>query len=156
MVLREAAYGKDVHSQKLPGTYSVIQDLPILGLWSDSRAVRDVIGYAREQEDWDVEKEAYHVLFPQMGIASTSIGGIFLSSAWWGGAALGAGGAAVGHVTGRSIAKREQSKHDTLERADEVEASAPAPAVQQAGFESTAGEPAPPVRLPRVDSGLIP
>jgi hypothetical protein len=157
MVLREAAYGKDVHSQKMPGTYAFIQDLPIIGLWSDSRAVRDVIGYAREQEDWGVEKEAYHVLFPQMGIASTSIGGMFMASSWWGGMALGAGGAAVGHVTGRSIAKREQSKHDALERADEVEASTPRPTVQQAGFEATAaGEPAPPVRLPPVDVGLIP
>jgi hypothetical protein len=157
MVLREAAYGKDVHSQKMPGTYAVIQDLPIIGLWSDSRAVRDVIGYAREQSDWDVEKEAYHVLFPQMGIASTSIGGMFLSSAWWGGAALGAGGAAVGHVAGRSIAKREGAKHDTVERAGEIDASSPSPAVQQADFQATAAhEPAPPVRLPPVGAGLIP
>lgn len=157
MVLREAAYGKDVHSQKMPGTYAFIQDLPVIGLWSDSRAVRDVIGYAREQEDWEVEKEAYHVLFPQMGAASTSIGGMFVASSWWGGMALGAGGAAVGHVTGRGLAKREQSKHDLLERADEVEASTPRPTVQQAGFEANAtGDPAPPIRLPPVDAGLIP
>ncbi|HVU88431.1 MAG TPA: hypothetical protein VHD36_14010 [Pirellulales bacterium] len=156
MVLREAAYSKDVHSQKMPGTYAVIQDLPVLGLWSDTLAVRDVIGYAREQGDWEVEKEAYHVLYPQMGIASTSIGGMFLSSAWWGGAALGAGGAAVGHVAGRTAAKREQAKHDAREQTAEAETVVPLPPVQQAGFESTAREPAPPIRLPPVGVGLIP
>ncbi len=157
LVLREAAYSKDVHSRKLPGMYAVVQDLPVIGLWSDTLAVRDVIGYAREQGDWKVEKEAYYVLFPQMGAASTSIGGMFLASSWWGGMALGAGGAAVGHVTGRSIAKREQARHDACEREDEVEAAAPAPAVKQAGFDSApAGEPAAPIRLPPLEASLIP
>ena len=40
LVLREAAYGKDIHSQKMPGTFAAIQDLPVIGLWSDTRAGR--------------------------------------------------------------------------------------------------------------------
>ncbi|HEY4311576.1 MAG TPA: hypothetical protein VGN12_19170 [Pirellulales bacterium] len=114
LVLREAAYGKDVHSHKMPGTYAAIQEMPFLGLWSDTRAVKDVVGYARAQGDWETEKEAYHVLFPQMGAESTSVGGVFVSSLWWGGPVLGIGGAAIGHVAGRTVAKQEEAKRDAL------------------------------------------
>jgi hypothetical protein len=137
VVLREAAYAKDVHYHKLPGTYAVTQELPLVGLLSDGRAVRDVIGYARDQDDWEVEQEAYHVLFPQMGAASTSLGGAFVSSVWWGGPVLGAGGAAVGHVAGRTMSKREAAKHEKPESPTEPENTD----VQQAGYiESKATE----------------
>ncbi len=130
IALREAAYAKDVHNHKHPGTYAVGQEVPFVGIWSDSRAVRDVIGYARAEEDWELEQQAYHVLFPQLGAESTSIGGAFVSSIWWGGPALGAGGAAVGHLAGRTMAKREAAKHKDLESpADE-----PAAETQQAGY----------------------
>jgi hypothetical protein len=130
VALREAAYAKDVRSHKLPGTYAVVQEVPVVGLWSDSRAVGDVIGYARDQEDWEVERQAYHVLFPQLGIATTSGGGALVSSVWWGGPALGAGGAAVGHVVGRTLAKREAARHKDSESPAEDQA----PEVQQAGY----------------------
>ena len=130
VALREAAYAKDVRSHKLPGTYAVTQELPLVGLWSDSRAIRDVIGYARVQEDWEVEQQAFKVLFPQMGVESTSVGGAFVSSVWWGGPALGAGGAAVGHVVGRTLAKREAAKH----KDSEPHADPAATEVQQAGY----------------------
>ena len=130
IALREAAYAKDVHSRKLPGTYAVTQEFPFVGLWSDSRAVRDVIGYAHAEEDWETEQQAYKVLFPQMGVESTSIGGTFLSSVWWGGPVLAASGAAVGHVTGRTLAKREAAKHKYSESPED----APDAEVQQAGF----------------------
>ena len=130
VALCEAAYAKDVRSHKLPGTYAVTQELPLVGLWSDSRAIRDVIGYARVQEDWEVEQQAFKVLFPQMGVESTSVGGAFVSSVWWGGPALGAGGAAVGHVVGRTLAKREAAKH----KDSEPHADPAATEVQQAGY----------------------
>jgi hypothetical protein len=149
VALREAAYAKDVHAHKLPGTYAVTQELPLVGLLSDTRAVRDVIGYAREQDDWEVEQQAYHVLFPQMGVASTSMGGALVSSAWWGGPLLGMSGAAVGHVAGRTMAKREAAKHKPSELPTEPEDAD----VQQARYiEGKSPENPPPepklIRLP--------
>ncbi len=44
VALREAAYAKDVHNHKYPGSYAVGQELPFVGLWSDTVAVRDVCG----------------------------------------------------------------------------------------------------------------
>jgi hypothetical protein len=140
VALREAAYAKDVHSHRLPGTYASIQELPVVGLWSDGRAVGDVIGYARDQQDWEVEKQAYHVLFPQLGVASTAIGGSILSSVWWGGPAFSAGGAAVGHIAGRTLAKREAAKH----KESDPPTDPPTAEVQQAGYLDRKSHPSPP------------
>ena len=144
VALREAAYAKDVRSHKLPGTYAATQELPLLGLWSDSRALRDVVGYAKMQNDWVTEKEAYHVLFPQLGIASTSFGSAFLISAWWGGPALAAGGAAVGHVAGRTIEKREAAKHEAADTPEESIAGE----VEQAAYVENADTQPPPLDPP--------
>jgi hypothetical protein len=107
LVLREAAYAKDVHGRKLPGSYVAVNQLPIVGLWHDVRSVNDVLAYAEEHENWELEKQAYHVLFPRVGSDAANSGAMMLP-VWWEGAALGAGGALAGHATGRTIAARRE------------------------------------------------
>lgn len=103
IVLHEAAYAKDVHRRKLRGAYVVVNELPVLGVWRHSRAIRDVLGYARAHHDWELERSTYHVVYPRTG-AEIASAGTPLLRVWWGGAVLGLGGAACGHVTGRTIA----------------------------------------------------
>ncbi len=90
------------------------------------------VGYARAENDWELEKESYHVLYPQLAQQSTAIGGTFVGSIWWGAPALGLGGAAIGHFAGHTMAKREGAKHE-----DETNPSEDAPdsQVEQANHE---------------------
>lgn len=117
VALHEAAFAKDVHARKLPGTYAAINDLPLLSLWHETRAVSDVLGYARAQNDLETEQETYKVQYPRMGADGSMVGGPFVPF-WWGGVALRVGGAAVGHVAGRTLA---------AQRTAQVQVASPAP-----------------------------
>jgi hypothetical protein len=130
VVLHEAAFAKDVHSRKLPGTYAFVNELPFFSLWHESLAMGDILGYAREQQDWDVEHQTYCVQCPRMGVQSVSIAGP-LTGVWWGGAALGLGGAAAGHVAGHTLAARRDAELRVAKPLTETPAE---PAVQQATY----------------------
>ena len=93
MVLREAARAKCVHGHRLPGTYTFVSSLPLVSLWPSSQTAREVFAYARLEHDWETEREAYHVLCPQLGAEVLTAGTPFVN-AWWGGPALGVGGGA--------------------------------------------------------------
>ena len=75
VVLHEAAFAKDVHSRKLSGSYVAINDLPVLSLWHEIRAVNDVLGYARTESDWEVERQTYRVVYPRIGAESFGAAG---------------------------------------------------------------------------------
>jgi hypothetical protein len=108
MVLSEAAYAKDIHSQRHPGAYAaIVNDLPVLSVWRQSKAASDVLGYARAQNDWPVEKQAYHVLYPHMGSAIFGMGAPFAGTY---APYIGIGGAVVGHTAGRTVAKLREPK----------------------------------------------
>jgi hypothetical protein len=107
LVLAEAAYAKDIRSQKNPGAYAAINDLPVLSLIRHSKATSDVLGYARFEHDWEAEKEAYDVLYPQIGSTTFGPASHFVPVA---GPFLSVGGAVVGHAAGRSVAKVQEPK----------------------------------------------
>ena len=128
VALEEAAYAKDVRARNYPGTYAAINQLPIFSLWHHTRAVGDVLGYTRAENDWETEKQAYHVLFAHIGAQSASEAGPFMvpSSSLLVSPVLGLGGAVVGHGVGRTMAAR---------RAEEIEAAEPADdGVQLTGY----------------------
>ena len=100
LVLAEAAYAKDIHSQSLPGTYATLSCLPILSLLRHSRATSDVLGYARIHGDWPGEEEAYQVLYPHVGATTFGPVSHFVPVV---GPFMSAGGALVGHATGRTV-----------------------------------------------------
>ncbi|HEX4129981.1 MAG TPA: hypothetical protein VHZ24_08050 [Pirellulales bacterium] len=111
IVLKEAAYAKDVHTRVYPGSYVAVTGLPVFSLRRSIHNANDVFGYAREHQDWEMERQAYHVLYPQLGSEATSLGAPLVTSVgWWAGPAVGFSGAAVGHVTGRAIAKRRDAE----------------------------------------------
>jgi hypothetical protein len=132
IVLHEAAFAKDIHSRKRPGTYAAINELPLLSLWHQSRAAGDVLGYAQTQHDWETEREAYHVLYPRIGAETTVIASPFVPM--FVGPVLGFGGAAVGYVTGRSVAAHRAGQRRDVEPPTEIASDG----VQQASTTETA------------------
>ena len=78
VVMHEAAYAKDIHSRSMPGSYAVFNELPVMSLWRHTRGVNDILGYARTNDDWIVERETYRVVYPQMGVHSMALTGFFV------------------------------------------------------------------------------
>ena len=108
MVLAEAAYAKDIHSQRHPGTYAaIVHDTPVLSFWRQRKAASDVLGYARLHDDWELEKQAYHVLYPHIASSTVATAGHLVPVY---GPFMGIGAAAVGHVAGRTVAAARASE----------------------------------------------
>ena len=129
VVLMEAAYAKDIHSRRWPGVYATINELPVLSLWRHTLAINDVLGYAQADDDWDVEREIYRVVYPQIGVHG-ALGGHTAAAL---GTALplitipiaAVGGAIAGHTVGQAtIAKRVAARSAELhahERGHEIQ-----------------------------------
>ncbi|MEO1618112.1 MAG: hypothetical protein AAFV88_19820 [Planctomycetota bacterium] len=102
--LAKAAYAKDVHSRSLPGTYAASQDTPILGLWHESLANKEVIRYLKRFDRRRVS-EAEKILYPDFGGA---LGAQVLGFLPYGSVYGRAAGALSGHVY-REVVKPESS-----------------------------------------------
>lgn len=158
LVLAEAAYAKDIHSQSLPGSYGAMSYLPVLSLVRRVRGANDVLAYARVQEDWESEKEAYPILYARIGSTAFEPASDLIPVV---GPFVAVGGAVVGQATGRTVTAILEPGRKPASSEKNVEGSAagktvagksspsqPAPdepdngGVVQAGFE----EPAPPRR----------
>jgi hypothetical protein len=127
LVLSAAAYAKDIHSQRLPGTYATfVNDLPVLSVLREAKATRDVVGYARSRHDWKAEKQAYHVLFPEMGAALVGSAGPLAPTY---APLLHLGGVAAGHAVGRTVAyiqRPKEAKPAVMRAGGEIKVSPPA------------------------------
>ena len=119
VVLHEAAYAKDVHSRSLPGSYAVFNELPVMSLWRHTFGVNDVLGYARTNDDWTVERETYRVVYPQMGVHSMALTGTFVP--FWEGIAFTVGGAAAGHLTGQIAISQRNKERSAQQQETELE-----------------------------------
>jgi hypothetical protein len=120
-VLSAAAYAKDIHSQRLPGTYAAfVNDMPVLSVIREAKATRDVLGYARVRHDWKAEQQAYHVLYPQIGGATIGTAGVLVPGY---GPFLHLGGVAAGHAVGRTVAyiQRPKEEQEKKEKSDKEE-----------------------------------
>ena len=67
IALAKAAYAKDVHARTLPGTYAAAQDTPIIGLWHESLANTEVLGYLGRRGSKSDVSEAKRILYPDFG-----------------------------------------------------------------------------------------
>jgi hypothetical protein len=112
VLLREAAVAKDIHSRRWPGTYAAYTSLPGLALIRRMRSVNEVVSYARFVHDWETEKQAYRVLYPAVGMESTTLGVPIFSPliAWWYGPILQLGGAAIGGITGYAVSSYREAQ----------------------------------------------
>ncbi len=109
--LQEAAYAKQVHAHKYPGWYVALGKLPGLSAVQQGDCAKDVVGYARAEQNWDIEREAYEVLYPRVGAETFSVASAFVPL-WWAQPVVGLGGAAAGRLAGWSVTKRRQAQLD--------------------------------------------
>lgn len=77
IALHEAAHAKDFSRREYPGTYAAIYLIPVVPLWHESIASRDVVAYLQYLGDPNLEKEGYHVLYPAYGTYVGSAAGTF-------------------------------------------------------------------------------
>lgn len=160
MLIAEAAYAKDIHSREHPGTYAAVNELPVLTLWRYTLAVNETVGYARHQDDWELERETYRTVYPLMGIQA-ALGGH--SAASWVRALPGVtvpitmvGGAIVGHTVGQTtIAQRERQRRrldagwPDSKKDDDVIADLPTGTDSESGIQLIGFEEIPPYELHR-------
>lgn len=132
VVLHEAAYAKDVHSRKLPGSYAFVNELPLIGMWRHTNGINDVLGYARINDDWAIEKETYSVVYPVIGIESTVLTEAVVP--FWDGLLLSVAGAAIGHTAGQVTLYNRNKERDAFEASepgDEEDSESPIVQVNQ-------------------------
>ena len=98
IALTEGAYARDVRDRSYPGTYAAAQELPLVGMWHETLAAREVAAWVDATGSLAQRKEARRILHPQYG---GRVGQQFGSIIPQGQVALGLTGAAIGHVTGR-------------------------------------------------------
>ena len=138
LLLHQAAFAKNVRGRPLPGVYAVTSHVPFLAVWHDVDAARDLVGYARAEENWDLEAESYREVYPRVGSQATGGVAVFVP-VWWGGPVLGLAGSAVGSVAGRStLASRERQRDREIDQVVEGDVTG---VVQQASHEEPADEP---------------
>jgi len=138
LLLHEAAFAKNVRGRPLPGVYAVSSHLPFLAVWHEIDATRELVGYARADEDWDLEAESYREIYPRVG--SQAVGGVVtFVPVWWGGPLLGIAGSAVGSMAGKTtLASRERQRDREIDQLVERDVTG---SVQQASHEEPVGEP---------------
>lgn len=95
LALSEAAYAKDVRERNYPGSYAAVQELPIVGMWHETVASRDVLEFVESRGTEDDREETYRILYPDYG---GSWGGQAASFLPWGSVFGRLAGAAVGHA----------------------------------------------------------
>lgn len=112
--LYESGLAKQFRKQRFLGTYAVAQRLPLVPLLHHANVSSDVLTYARETEDWELEEDLYPAAYSQIGRAAVSEAFIVMPAVadepFYVGGLIRATGGAVGHAAGKSVAKREWKK----------------------------------------------
>jgi len=98
IALHEGGHAKDFTRRSLPGTYALVGALPFGSLWPEAIATGDALAYATRQDDPELEREAYRILFPAYG---TYVGGSVGDVAAPVALPVYAGAVVAGHVVGR-------------------------------------------------------
>ena len=148
VALHEGGHAKDFGTRKYKGTYAVAGALPIVSLWPEAIATNDALGYLRAEEDYELEEEAYQVLYPAY---ATYIAGAATPFLPYGDLAVKAGTVIPGHLAGRWKArevKQQQLARHARSELQQVSATQTEPKpnqmdensqqIQQAHFEQAA------------------
>jgi hypothetical protein len=98
ITLHEAAHAKDFSRRKYPGTYAGLYLLPVVPLYHESIASRDVVAYLQFLGDPELEREGYHILYPAYGTYVGSAAGTLIPDY---ANPLYFGGVLWGHAVGR-------------------------------------------------------
>lgn len=96
LAMARVAYAKDVRSRTQPGTYSAIQEIPIVGMMHETLANQEVLAYSQAHGSQADQEEAQRILVPDYGSSWGGQIGSFLPFGSSVGRFVGAG---VGHAT---------------------------------------------------------
>lgn len=138
VVLHEAAYAKDIHSRTLPGSYAFVNELPLIGMWRHAEGINDVLGYARTNDDWAIERETYSVVYPVIGIESTVLTEAVVP--FWDGLLLSVAGAAIGHTAGQVAIYNRNKERQAIDGADSSDEEDGDPPIVQVNRKSSDSE----------------
>jgi hypothetical protein len=117
IALHEAAYAKNIHQRRHPGTYAVVQHLPLVGMWYRTNATREALQYLEQHDRALAESpEANRVLFPMYGGALGGQIAQFVPIPF-AGLALNVTGTGIGHIVGRYRLHQNQQKEQEAETA---------------------------------------
>jgi hypothetical protein len=100
VALHEGGDAKDFTRRDFPGTYALLTGLPVVTLWPEAIATGDAIAYAGRQDDPDLQREAYRILYPAYG---TYVGGAVGDLAAPVALPVYAGAVVAGHAVGRTM-----------------------------------------------------
>ncbi|WP_417387973.1 hypothetical protein [Gimesia sp.] len=131
VALHEGGHAKDFGTRKYKGTYAVAGALPIVSLWPEAIATNDALGYLRAEENYELEEEAYEVLYPAY---ATYIAGAATPFLPFGDLTVKAGAVIPGHLAGRWKArevKQEQLARHARSELQQVSATQTEPASDQ-------------------------
>lgn len=67
IALHEAAHGKDFSRREYPGTYAATYLIPVVPLYHESVASRDVMAYVAQLGDRELIEESHRILYPAYG-----------------------------------------------------------------------------------------
>ena len=95
LALAEAAYAKDVHQRKLPGTYATVQILPLVAMWHETLATGEVQQYVAIHGSKDEQEDVRRQLYARYGM---ELGGAIGDVLPDGGVLFPVVGAAGGHA----------------------------------------------------------
>lgn len=111
MAMYQAAFAARVGRAKNPATVSLVGGLPLLGMWHQRRCTEDLVAFAQDEDDWELERNVYQVIYPQ--IAADIVGPArYLIPGWWAGPAVRFGGATVGRIAGWSVMHRREAERE--------------------------------------------
>lgn len=117
--LEEAAEAKTSHRLRYPGTVlSVVGSLPIISVYPQLLSSADIVEYARQRNDWPLEKKAIEGYYVDAALNASSIA--FLDPSFVEGVAINLASGAVGEVAAtRHIALRKAERETNGEEAEE-------------------------------------
>lgn len=113
IALHEAAYAKNIHHRRRPGTYAVVQHLPIIGMWYRTNATLEALDYLQKRVGaaGAESQEADKVLYPLYGEALGGQVGRCIPIPFVG-EAMSLAGTGVGHIVGRYRAHQQRKKQE--------------------------------------------
>jgi hypothetical protein len=113
IALHEAAYAKNIHHRRRPGTYAVVQHIPIVGMWYRTNATQEALDYLQKRVGaaGAESQEADQILFPIYGGALGGQVGRCIPIPFVG-EALNLAGIGVGHIVGRYHAHQQRKTQE--------------------------------------------
>ncbi len=115
IALHEAGHAKDFATRKWRGSYAAIYLLPIVPLYHESVASRDVIAYLEANGSVEQRVEAARILYPAYGTYAGSAAGTFFPGY---GNPLYLAGVVAGHAQGRAEARSIRAEDDSRRSRD--------------------------------------